>query len=155
MNLLTHDNNNIDTRPLVQELFKNLKTALPALEKMLHKMNGEWYGEDGIYRFYHQSFKTYRLQSCTEQIVIALSNLMPHRSFNEWFETIILEGTGKHFDMNHSNRNWLKETRPIIEAYSHAKYFLEMAVKYGKLLDTPPNMLPTGWAAFLYLYNLR
>jgi hypothetical protein len=28
-------------------------------------------------------------------------------------------------------------TRPIIEAFTHARYFLEMAVKYGAELDAP------------------
>ena len=45
--------------------------------------------------------------------------------------------------------------RPILEAFFHARYMLEMAVKYGKELDRPPNCLPSGWAAFLYLYDLR
>jgi hypothetical protein len=31
----------------------------------------------------------------------------------------------------------------------------EMAVKYRKELERPPNCLPGGWAAFLYLYDLR
>jgi hypothetical protein len=50
---------------------------------------------------------------------------------------------------------WLETTRPIVEAFFHARYFLEMAVRYGKKLKMPPAMLPSGWAAFLYLYNLR
>ena len=32
---------------------------------------------------------------------------------------------------------------------------LEMAVRYGTELKAPPRMLPSGWAAFLYLYELR
>lgn len=146
--------NNIDTRPEVQELFKNLKKDLPDLTNLLDRINGEWYGEDGFYRFYHQSFKVYFLQSVTEEVVLTLSNLLPNQPFNSWFEEIILEGTGKCFEYEH-NKRWLKETRPIIEAFSHAKYFLEMAVKYGKKLNNPPIVLPTGWAALLYLYNLR
>ena len=43
----------------------------------------------------------------------------------------------------------------MIEAFFHARFFLEMAVKYGKELEFPPQMLPSGWAAFLYLFNLR
>ena len=50
---------------------------------------------------------------------------------------------------------WLAVTRPILEAFFHALYFLEMAVKYGKELKYPPNRLPSGWASLLYLYNLR
>ena len=37
----------------------------------------------------------------------------------------------------------------------HAKYFLEMMVRYAKELDTAPSVLPTGWAAILCLYNQR
>ena len=37
----------------------------------------------------------------------------------------------------------------------HAKFFLEMVVKYGKEIDEPPEVLPSGWAAVLCLYDLR
>jgi len=30
-----------------------------------------------------------------------------------------------------------------------------MAVKYGEELDEPPSALPSGWAAVLYLFNMR
>jgi len=53
------------------------------------------------------------------------------------------------------NRRWLEVTRPIVEAFFHAQYFLEMAVRYGRQLKRPPRQLPSGWAAFLYLYDLR
>jgi hypothetical protein len=43
----------------------------------------------------------------------------------------------------------------MLEAFFHARYFLEMAVKYGRELELPPTLLPSGWAALLYLYNLR
>jgi hypothetical protein len=42
-----------------------------------------------------------------------------------------------------------------VEAFLHTQYFLEMAVRYGRQLEHPPRHLPSGWAAFLYLYNLR
>lgn len=41
------------------------------------------------------------------------------------------------------------------EAFFHARFFLKMAVKYGEELDEAPSTLPSGWAALLYLYNLR
>jgi len=50
---------------------------------------------------------------------------------------------------------WDASTRPLLEAFFHARYFLEMAVKYGAELDEPPTTLPSGWAGLLYLYNLR
>jgi len=33
------------------------------------------------------------------------------------------------------NRDWLNETRPILEAFFHAKTFLALAVRYAKALD--------------------
>lgn len=68
--------------------------------------------------------------------------------------TIVSDGTGKRFEMEH-NARWLEETRPIVEVFFHARYFLEMAVRHGRELDAPPTLLPSGWAALLYLFNLR
>jgi len=42
----------------------------------------------------------------------------------------------------------------IAEAFFHAKFFLEMTVKYEKELEALPTTLPSGWAALLCLYNL-
>jgi hypothetical protein len=67
---------------------------------------------------------------------------------------IVEEGTGKTFKPE-DNQNWLAVTRPILEAFFHSRFFLEMAVKYAKELKDPPRALPSGWAALLYLYNLR
>ncbi|MEK6755323.1 MAG: hypothetical protein AABZ02_04140 [Bacteroidota bacterium] len=143
-----------DDRKEVQELLLSLKERLPTLEKLLDGCEGEWGYEDPIYRFYHQSFKVYRLQDSTSEIVEALKSLRQGASLNEWFLKIVQEGTGKKFSME-DNDNWLAVTRPIVEAFFHARYFLEMAVRYGRELESPPLPLPSGWAAFLYLYNLR
>jgi hypothetical protein len=56
--------------------------------------------------------------------------------------------------MAHNQRS-LVETRPILEAFFHARYFLEMAVKYGGRLSVAPRVMPSGWAALLSLYGLR
>lgn len=142
-----------DDRPEVQTLLANIKASLPALEKILKECS-EFYYEDGVYRFYHQSFKALFLQERTQQMVEALRALLPGRELNPWFCQIIQEGTEKRFKLE-DNQNWLQVTRPIIEAFFHAKYFLEMVIRYGKTLDDPPNFLPSGWAAVLYLYGLR
>ncbi len=135
-------------------LFKALKMKLPELERLLAQINGRTY-EDGVYRFYHQSFKVFgRLQEATGMIVEHLHALAPERRFNNWFTQIVTEGTGKEF--THSdNDHWPERTRPIVEAFFHARYFLDMAVKYGRELQQPPSMLPSGWAAFLCLFDLR
>ena len=136
----------IDDRPEVQALLANLKSSLPALQRLLAECSDHWGYEDGIYRFYHQSFKVYGLQDSTHAIVAALQALAPERRLNPWFTQIVADGTGKTFQPEH-NRRWLEITRPIVEAFFHARYFVEMAVRYGKELAAPPNLLPSGWAA--------
>jgi hypothetical protein len=39
-------------------------------------------------------------------------------------------------------------TRPILEAFFHAWFFLEMAVRYADL-EKPPQILPSGYVALL------
>ncbi len=144
----------LDDRPEVQALFKNLKEQLPELENLLAQCSNHWGYEDPIYRFYHHSFKVYSLQEETLRIVKTLQALAPQLQLNEQFIRIIEAGTGKVFK-NSDNRRWDTITRPILEAFFHARFFLEIAVKYGHELQAPPNSLPSGWAALLYLYNLR
>jgi hypothetical protein len=144
----------VDERPEVQKLFANLKSSLPALTKLLAESGGHWAYEDTVYRFYHQSWKAYRAQERTQDIVKALQALASDRALNEEFMRTVSEGTGKTFQPAHNER-WHEVTRPMLEAFFHARYFLEMAVRYGKELDSPPIMLPSGWAALPYLYQLR
>jgi hypothetical protein len=143
-----------DDRPEVQSLLANLRASVPTLESLLTRSQGHWCEEDSVYRFYHHSFKVYALQETTAEIIAALQALAPERALNAWFLEIVRDGTGKTFEPAHNER-WLAVARPIIEAYFHARYFLEMAVRYGRSLDEPPRVLPSGWAALLYLYNLR
>ena len=144
----------VDDRQDVLQLYTNLRASLPELEKLLRDCQSHWGYEDGIYRFYHHSFKVYSLQEMTSATVAALQSLAPERTLNESFMAIVRDGTGKTFEREPNGR-WLAVTRPIVEAFFHAHYFLEMAVRYGKQLQHPPRQLPSGWAAFLYLYNLR
>jgi len=51
-------------------------------------------------------------------------------------------------------RFYHQSTRPILEAYFDARFFLEMAVRYSEL-ESPPSPLPSGYAALLDLYDLR
>jgi hypothetical protein len=143
-----------DNRPEAISLLANLRAALLALEALFEEFSSHWGFEDPVYRFYHQSFKVYRLQEATARIVEALRALAPNRELDERFLQIVAEGTSRTFEMDH-NARWLSETRPILEAFFHARYFLEMAVRYAKELERPPRVLPSGWAALLGLYRLR
>jgi len=138
-----------------ESLLRNIKRNLPSLEALLKEIEGEWNYEDLVYRFYHQSFKVYWTQAVAGKIAAALWKLAPDGCvMNETFKGILKRGTGKSFKSEH-NRRWGVHTRPMLEAFFHARYFLEMAVKYGRKLKKAPQCLPSGWAGLLYLYGLR
>ena len=145
-----------DERAEAQQLLANVKGALPELRELLEHCRSEWGYEDPVYRLYHQSFKVYGLQAKTERIVEALAALAPAsgKELNAWFMQIVVDGTGQTFESEH-NARWLEVTRPIVEAFFHARFFLEMAVRYGEELEEAPRRLPSGWAALLYLFDLR
>lgn len=136
-----------------EALVRNLRARLPELTALLEECSSHSGFEDPIYRFYHQSFKVYALQDQTSRIVSVLESLAPDRPLNPWFRQIVEEGTGKSFK-HEDNADWTSVTRPILEAFFHARFFLEMAVRYATLRE-PPLSLPSGYAALLHLYGLR
>ena len=81
-----------------------------------------------------------------------LRELSSECELNSWFLEIVTAGTGKEFRVE-DNETWTAVKRPI-EAFFHARFFLEMAVRYA-MLEAPPLPLPSGYAALLYLYQLR
>ena len=139
----------------MNQLLQNIKDKLPELKQQLEKISGHWGYEDLIYRYYHHSFKVYWIQENTEDIVKVLSSLSPHeKGLSDKFMQIYEEGIGKEFKLK-DNGHWNEVCAPMVEAFLHAKFFLEMIIKYGKKYDEAPNMLDSGWAAVLILYKLR
>ncbi len=112
------------------ELLANIKKNLPKLEELMEEMNSHWSYEDPIYRFYHQSFKVYSLQEETKRIVETLKSIAPEgQTLCMEFQEIIVSGaSGKQFEPGH-NENWTEHTRVFVEAFFHAKFFSEMAIK--------------------------
>lgn len=145
-------------RPAVQYLLRRLKDALPDLEHVLESVDDHWASEDGVYRFYHQSYKVFYLNNSTSKIMNALRAILPHQPLNKWLQTIVADAMSRDWDRERSgyiNDSWLNYTRPVVEAFFHARYFLGMCVKYAKELPHAPRTMPSGWAAVLYLYDLR
>jgi len=134
----------------------NIRSRWSELAALLEEIQSHWVYEDLVYRFYHQSFKVYALQTETKRIVEALQSLAPSgTALSPIFAEIYQAGaSGKRFEIEH-NQQWAVHTRVFVEAFLHAKFFLEMAVKYGKELRLSPTPLPSGWAALLCLYGLR
>jgi hypothetical protein len=136
-----------------EKLLLNLRRGRADLASLLEECSDHWGYEDPIYRFYHQSFKVYGLQGQTRTVVERLQALAPDRPLHPWFRQIVEAGTGKEFRLT-DNERWTEVTRPILEAFFHARFFLEMAVRYADL-QAPPSPLPSGYAALLYLFGLR
>jgi hypothetical protein len=120
-----------EPRDQSKALLGRIKANLPALRDLLAESSGRDY-EDPIYRFYHHSHKVFRLQDRTEEIISALRDLLPERDLNPLFLEIVARGTGRVFSLD-LNADWPRHTRPILEAFFHARYFLEMAVRYETL----------------------
>lgn len=144
-----------DYERLERALLANLRGRVSELRDLLAEVNDHWGYEDGMYRFYHQSFKVFGLQQLTERIVAELTSMAPEgRGFCESFRAILEPGMGREFSQA-DNAHWVESTAPIVEAFLHARYFLEMAAKYAVELEEPPQLMPSGWAALLSLYGLR
>lgn len=136
-----------------RRLLLRMREDYTQLQALLAASSDHWGFEDPMYRFYHQSFKVFWLQDRTEAIVRQLVSLLPDRPLNPTFVDIVRDGTGKTFTLA-DNERCREVTSPIVEAFLHARFFLEMAVRYATL-DSPPSPLPSGYAALLYLYQLR
>lgn len=136
------------------ELLDIIKVKLLELDRLHAAFQGMY--EDGVYRFYHHSFKVYQLQDFTLKAIEAFREIgkATDNELCAWLMQIVDAGTGKEWESDH-NRNWLLHTRPMVEAFLHAKYFLEMMINCGRELDSAPTVLPSGWAAILELYNQR
>ena len=135
-------------------LLRNLRERKAELKAQLEACSDHWGYDDPVYRFYHQSFKVYWLQERTRSLVGLLAELAPPGlPLDPWFLEIVRAGTGRAFAPE-DNARWAEVTRPIVEAFFHARFFVQMAVRYSRL-DKPPSLLPSGYAALLCLYGLR
>jgi hypothetical protein len=133
-------------------LLENLHRHAPELRELLEGVERCY--EDRIYRYYHQSFKVFDLQSATRKLADALAGIAPEgRPFCAFFREMLQQGTGHEFSPA-DNQHWLERAAPIVEAFLHARYFVEMAIKHAGLAE-PPQPMPCGWAALLCLDGLR
>jgi len=93
-------------------LLRAVQRELPLLSTLLEEVSSHWQYEDGVYRFYHQSFKVYVLQDATLRVVDALTSLSPPGTLDARFLQIVADGTGKTFEPEH-NRRWLRHGRNL------------------------------------------
>jgi len=144
---------------MIQKLFASIKENKDAIHKLYEANCGHVY-EDRIYRFYHYSFKVFYLQDSISDIMEFLDKINPrpidyeHR-FNKWFLDIV-EGAKKEGEFKMSyNENFPSHARPIVEAYFHCKYFVDMLEAIATKDESPDGTISSAFAAVLELYNLR
>jgi len=135
-------------------LLKNIKAKrgdLDSIHQLLQDIEPEL-----VYRFYHQSFKVFWFKDALKHAKEVFLQLAPDGcKLNSWFTEIVDAGLIAEFSDATTNANWLAETRPILEALWHCKFFVEQMLSAAGTLDSSPMSLPYDWAAVLYLYNLR
>jgi hypothetical protein len=137
----------------INALFLRIKARLPELEDIAATL--EEAEEDGVYRFYHGSYKVFDLQDPVEAAFKLINEIggefdPPYSEYVQIFEA----GTKRQFSAT-TNENWEAETKPILEAFWHTKYFIKMMVKYAKDFEKVEMPMQPGMAAVLYLFELR
>jgi hypothetical protein len=141
-------------RERMNALLLRIKARLPDLVELARTL--EEAEEDGVYRFYHGSNKVFHLQDPVKEAFALVKEIggevdPPHFEFAR----IVEAGTAQGFQGGRTNANWNAETKPILEAFWHTKYFINMMVKYANELETVESPLDCGMAAVLYLFELR
>ena len=127
-------------RERINALFFRIKARLPELEEVAGTL--EEAEEDGVYRFYHGSNKVFFLQDPVKAAFTLIKEIgseddPPHFEYAR----IVEAGTAHDFQGDRTNANWEAETKPILEAFWHTKYFINMMVKYAKELETVESPL--------------
>ena len=98
MRALTHKDAHIAS---VDDLLARIKVKLPQLEELLAQIEDCSGEEDGVYRFYHHSFKVFDLQKLTLAGFKLIEEIggetdPPHA----WYCQIVKEGTGYEFELS-------------------------------------------------------
>lgn len=143
-----------DHRLAVRYLLERFRAGLPGLRWALEGYATVHEPEESMDRFYRRSRKFYRLQDSTLRMLKMLQSVLPHQPLNDSFMQILREGSWKVWQKEQDDR-WMEETRPILEAFFHARWFTAVCAKYAELLPHAPRTMPGGWGGVLSLYNLR
>ncbi len=131
-------------RERMDALLVRITARLPELEELARTL--EKAEEDGVYRFYHGSYKVFYLQDPVKRAFALIKEIggeadPPHFGYAR----IVEAGTAHDFQEERTNGNWDVETKPILEAFWHTKYFIKMMVKYAKELKTVRCRSITAW----------
>jgi len=139
---------------LAGQLLDNIKTHREKIANVLAWFRKE--EPDLVYRFYHQSFKVFIMTSLVNSADELFKSLSPDsRELDPWYVQITSTALSRKFEDSETNENWFEVTTPVLLAFWNSKYMLERMLVAADELAEPPTILPSGWAAVLYLYGLR
>ena len=140
-------------RERINALFFSIKSRLTELEVLARDL--EEAEEDGVYRFYHGSNKVFFLQSPVKAAFSLIKEIGGEDDPpNFEYARIVEAGTAHQFSET-TNGNWEAGITPILDAFWHTKYFINMMVKYANELEAVESPLQPGMATVLYLFELR
>ena len=145
-----------DREHLETALLENLRRNTLRLRQTLDQVSGPQIYARFIYKFYSGSFKAYYLQESTQQIVAELIAIAPEGTpLNPTFLEIVNAGIGREFNVE-VNEHWLERNAPIVTAFLHAKFFLEMAVVCATSTTDPRTSSASAsvWQALRILYSM-
>ena len=137
----------------INAVFLRIKARLPELEELARDL--EEAEEDGVYRFYHGSNKVFFLQDPVKAAFTLIKEIGGEDDPPNFEYARIVDAGTAHQSSETTNAYWDAETKPILEAFWHTKYFINMMVKYAKELETVERLVQPGMAAVLYLFELR
>jgi len=127
------------------KLLRNIHLQLPQLEDLLGEAGGHFSNGDRD--------DSHKRQVMILRICTALQDLLPDRPMGRAFSRIVVECAGQEID-SADDKNRLKQRR-VIDAFVQAHFFLELACRKGRELETVPNGVDNDWTALLKLFDLR
>lgn len=136
-----------------KELLRNIKAGLRNLESLIQEVKIA--EENCVYQVYSKDSDTSLIKESTDEIVRELKRISPYDNnhFCDRFANIIKDGVDTPYQPNTEKP---QQEYPIFAAHFHARHFLEIAIKFGKMLEEPPAQnIPPGWAALLELYHIK
>jgi hypothetical protein len=142
------------SRELQHELLQNIKSHLDDLKQLRSSLNELWDFTSYRFRGQRNEQNMLRAQQQIGKIAHLLRRISPRdRAFHTFFQQIIDDGINARLDCV-SNRERFANERQVLKSFFQMTYFLEIAIKYGEMLDDLPEDPPFGWSALLSLYRL-
>lgn len=148
-------------------LYSALVAHLPALLTLQSEITAEGGSDDLVSYIYgiQGLAMVYLVQEATEKIMATLISVLPGQQLSSRIKNIIKDGTGIDCvlvldgpplrSFGDGFKAAFDKARPVAEAYLHARFLLNQAVKYGSTPQSPELPYVGGWQALKTIYSLH